>query len=144
MVSQIGVTYAGAGPAAADPGGPAPRAGDRAPHAEFTGGPNAGRSVLELFDGPGHHLLVLPAAADADLGTELVAAKAQLGRFALDVGVHVVDAGETAIHRAYGARRASLVLVRPDGYVAWRGPLDGAQRLGAHLSRWYTTAEEMP
>ncbi len=142
MVSQIGITYAGAAPAA-DTGGPVPRAGDRAPHAAFAAGPNAGRSVLDLFSGPGHHLLVLPAAADADLGAALVAVEAQLGRFALDVDVHVVDADETAIHRAYGARRASLALVRPDGHLAWRGPLDAAERLGAHLSRWYTTAEEM-
>jgi hypothetical protein len=139
-VSQIGITYAGAEPAAA--AGSSPRAGDRAPHAEFAAGPDAGRSVLDLFGGPGHHLLVLPAAADADPGPALVAVKAQLGRFALDVGVHVVDAEETAIHRAYGARRPALVLVRPDGHVGWRGPLDGVDRLGAHLSRWYPTVEE--
>jgi hypothetical protein len=146
-VSQIGISYAGTGPAVAGPttggaGAPRPRAGDRAPHAEFAGGPIAGRSVLDLFDGPRHHLLVLPAGGNADVGAVLAAVKAQLGRFALDVDVHVVDGQEATIHRAYGCRRPTLVLVRPDGYIAWRGPLDSADRLGGYLSRWYTTVEE--
>jgi 2-polyprenyl-6-methoxyphenol hydroxylase-like FAD-dependent oxidoreductase len=44
----------------------------------------------------------------------------------------LVDAGG-AFHRALGVTEPTLVLVRPDGYVAWRGRPLNAPRLQAHL-----------
>src|SRR6266581_1700740 len=48
-------------------------------------------------------------------------------------GVHVI--GAAAWHDLYGVERGGVVLVRPDGYVAWRsvGPPPKSHGLGAAL-----------
>ncbi len=79
------------------------RPGARAPHVELSDG----SSTLDLF-GRGFVLLRL-GPADA---TSLVAAAAERG---LPLGVVGID--EPAVREAYQRR---LVLVRPDGHVAWR------------------------
>jgi hypothetical protein len=91
------------------------RAGARAPHVWL----RDGRSTLDLF-GAGFVLLKFSDAADA----EPIAA-ALLERH---VPVEVVDLrAEAAAVAAYGA---ALVLVRPDGHVAWRGDsIDEPERL---------------
>jgi hypothetical protein len=81
------------------------RPGHRAPHAWLADG----RSTLDLF-GDGFTLLRLDAAPDA---TPLAAAAADLG-----VPLNVVTIDDPEIARLYERR---LVLVRPDGIVAWRG-----------------------
>jgi 2-polyprenyl-6-methoxyphenol hydroxylase-like FAD-dependent oxidoreductase len=82
------------------------RPGHRAPHVWLA----PGRSTLDLF-GSGFVLLRL-GAAPADCG-ELVRAAASRG---VNLIVHNLDAATLA---AQYERR--LVLVRPDGHVAWRG-----------------------
>ena len=80
------------------------RPGARAPHAWLADG----RSTLDLF-GRGFTLLRF---AVRDAGELLQAARARR------VPVEVVDIGDAAVRALY---RADLVLVRPDGHVAWRG-----------------------
>jgi hypothetical protein len=82
------------------------RAGARAPHVWL----RDGRSTLDLFGG-GFVLLRFAAGADA----EPIAAALR----ARGVPVEVVDlSAEPAAVDAYAV---PLVLVRPDGHVAWRG-----------------------
>ncbi len=86
--------------------GPKAMPGMRAPH----GWLDDGRSILDLF-GDGYVLLRLGAEApDAD--GLINAAKAR------NVPVASVDIADDAVARLYQRR---LVLVRPDGHVAWRG-----------------------
>jgi 2-polyprenyl-6-methoxyphenol hydroxylase-like FAD-dependent oxidoreductase len=80
------------------------RPGHRAPHAWLADG----RSTIDLF-GDGFTLLRLGFAGDV---TPLTAAAADRG-----VPLRVVDIDEPAIARLY---ERQLVLVRPDGMVAWR------------------------
>ena len=90
---------------------PSARPGARAPHASLADG----RSTLDLF-GPGFALLVFAEVAHDGL----VAAARRRG---VPLAVHPID--DPAVARLYGA---ALVLVRPDGHVAWRGdaePEDG-------------------
>jgi 2-polyprenyl-6-methoxyphenol hydroxylase-like FAD-dependent oxidoreductase len=85
---------------------PVARPGTRAPHAWIA----EGRSTLDLF-GKGFVLLRLgkePPAVDA-----VVEAAAQRS-----VPLRVVDLADAAIAELYERK---LVLVRPDGHVAWRG-----------------------
>jgi len=81
-------------------------AGCRAPHAEI----GDGRSTLDLY-GRGFCLLRLgpdaPIAADAERATQT-----------LGVPFEVQSLVAPAIHALHGR---ALVLVRPDGVVAWRG-----------------------
>jgi hypothetical protein len=80
------------------------RPGHRAPHAWLADG----RSTIDLF-GDGFTLLRLGFAGDV---TPLTAAAADQG-----VPLRVVAVDDPAIARLY---ERQLVLVRPDGMVAWR------------------------
>lgn len=86
---------------------PVARPGSRAPHLWL----RDGRSTLDLFSGRSFTLLRL--GANAPDGARLAAAAAARG-----VPLSVHDVAQADVRDLYGA---SLVLVRPDGYVAWRG-----------------------
>jgi 2-polyprenyl-6-methoxyphenol hydroxylase-like FAD-dependent oxidoreductase len=95
---------------------PGTRPGARAPHAWLEDGR---RSTLDLF-GRGFVLLRLGAAPPSDTAIR----DAAMAR-GVPLAVHDID--DPAIHALYEKR---LVLVRPDGHVAWRGdapPADGAE-----------------
>lgn len=81
------------------------RPGHRAPHVYLADG----RSTLDLF---GEGFVLLSLGGDAVESQSFVAAAANCG---LPLTVHKLD--DTAVARAYGS---DLVLVRPDGHVAWR------------------------
>ena len=93
---------------------PTSRPGGRAPHVPLADG----RSTLDLF-GRGFVLLVLSAhAAEA-------ASFATTAHYA-GVPLEIVELDEPEVKRIY---ELTLVLVRPDGHVAWRGdraPADAA------------------
>jgi hypothetical protein len=109
---------------------PSARPGSRAPHVWLRDGSNAegARSTLDLF-GRSFTLLTLGAASVEPL---LAAAR----RVGMPLDVERID--DPAVAAAYERR---LVLVRPDGHVAWRGdalPEDAAALVdrvrGASLS----------
>lgn len=101
------IAYDGSTPPPDDPSEYVPSScpGCRAPHAWLTDG----RSTLDLF-GRGHVLLSFDPAIDA---SPLEAAARRVG---MPLSTRVV--ADPAIARLYERR---LVLVRPDGHVAWRG-----------------------
>jgi hypothetical protein len=88
---------------------PACRPGHRAPHLELPGG----RSLLDLF-GRGFVLLQTTSAAPAGAWAEAFSARGA----SLEVAdISAVPSG--------GLYPAELVLVRPDGFVAWTGTAAG-------------------
>ncbi|WP_201766531.1 FAD-dependent monooxygenase [Sphingobium baderi] len=87
---------------------PTARPGHRAPHAWLADG----RSTLDLF-GRGFTLLRFGLAADTTVALEQAAAAA-------GVPLRSVDLAESEVAALYERK---LVLVRPDGQVAWRGDL---------------------
>jgi hypothetical protein len=87
---------------------PSARPGARAPHAWLA----EDRSMLDLF---GRGFVLLRFGDDAPEGRAFVAAAAAC-ELPLEI-VTIADADADAA-RLYGRR---LVLVRPDGHVAWRG-----------------------
>jgi 2-polyprenyl-6-methoxyphenol hydroxylase-like FAD-dependent oxidoreductase len=133
-LSQIAITYA-ITPARSSAGITGSRPGDRAPHAELRTGPHAGTSVLTLLDGPDHHLLLLegtgmPSEASDRFG-------AVIDDHAPTVHIHVIDRRETQVHAVYAVTAPTAVLIRPDGYIAWRGAASDADGLRTYLSSWY-------
>jgi hypothetical protein len=91
------------------------RPGSRAPHIWLS----EGRSIIDEF---GKEFVLLRFGAPAAEGQEIARAAAQRG-----MPFRVVDIGDRAAADLYAAR---LVLVRPDGQVAWRGnaaPADAAE-----------------
>jgi hypothetical protein len=84
---------------------PVARPGTRAPHAWLADG----RSTLDLFD---KGFVLLRLGANPPDASRLVAAASRRG-----MPMQVVDLADPAIATLYERR---LVLVRPDGHVAWR------------------------
>ncbi len=91
-----------------DPGDyiPCARPGSRAPHVWL----DDGRSTLDLF---GRTFVLLCLGAGAPDAAPLADAARRCG-----MPLEIVDLAEPAIEAAY---EKPLVLVRPDGHVAWRG-----------------------
>ena len=85
---------------------PGTRPGSRAPHLWL----RPGKSILDLF---GRHHVLLRIGADAPEGDALSDAARQRG---MPLDIHTIDTPE-----AVSLYERKLVLVRPDGYVAWRG-----------------------
>ena len=98
---------------------PTARPGARAPHAWLADG----RSTLDLF---GRGFTLLRFGGDAPDPAPLATAAAARG-----VPLEVADSGDPAIARLY---ERALVLVRPDGHVAWRGDAPPADS-GALIDR---------
>ncbi|GAA3731830.1 putative polyketide hydroxylase [Spinactinospora alkalitolerans] len=105
-----------------DPGAP----GTRAPHVPLRG---AAASTTDLF-GPRFTLLSAPGD-----GAWAAAARRTAERYGVEVSCRTVGPGEPAADEAgawapaYGVGAGGAVLVRPDGFVAWRSPgppVDGA------------------
>ncbi|HEY2389183.1 MAG TPA: FAD-dependent monooxygenase [Candidatus Binatia bacterium] len=101
--------------------------GCRAPHV-WLGRPDARLSTLDLF-GTGFTLLAVSG------GGEWCAAATQVGRqLGLQVGAYLVGgpglSDDGAFAHSYGLTTGGAVLVRPDGYVAWRRA-SGAVESGA-------------
>jgi putative polyketide hydroxylase len=115
-----------AAPGTRDPVGqyvPAGRPGHRAPHLWL----GDGRSALDLY-GSAFAALTDPAGKRAlDTAAEIARATG------IPLDIHVIDAA--AWHDLYGVERGGVVLVRPDGYVAWRsiGPPSQSRELAAAL-----------
>ncbi|MBM7809119.1 2-polyprenyl-6-methoxyphenol hydroxylase-like FAD-dependent oxidoreductase [Geodermatophilus bullaregiensis] len=130
-----------------------PHAGDRAPDAQVRHGAGGAptrlfdlfrgtHSTLLLFDGPaatdgGYRRLVttarrVRAALGDDVRTHLVV-PADRRPDGLDDDVEVVLDPDRDAHHRYAAAAESLYLVRPDGYVAFRGQPATAGPLLDHL-----------
>ncbi len=127
--------------------GHAVKAGDRAPDCELQLG--AGKNpirLLDLFRKPVHHLLLF-AGPDADSALELNSLLLEMkGDFKDLIDASVVVQGEQsglpcvlfdsdgAVHALYEAESPAIVLIRPDGYIGFRGGARHADALRAHLS----------
>ena len=130
------------------------KAGERAPDAVLVEADGSGtislfaaiygeRWTLLLFDGGrddvGH---AVTSVADVLASWPQVALRPVLA--APRVGGSVVSPGslldiDRFAHQAYGIERPSLTLVRPDGYVAFRGAVTDGARLGDYLRRHLTS-----
>jgi hypothetical protein len=136
FVSQLGIKYRRSrlsveGPHAARLDRNAPMAGDRAPDAAL-----GSHRLFDEMREPKHHLLVLKGDASAAAVNRVVSGAS---RFASLVKLVTIEEGED-IHEKYGARHGALYLVRPDGYVGFRGTLDDAEALFADLHRRFVVA----
>jgi hypothetical protein len=98
------------------------RVGARAPHAWLSDG----RSTLDLF-ASGFVLLVLHERADDQVARKNMQAAAQ----ACGLPLQIVDIRDPNVAKIY---RRRLVLVRPDGHIAWSGD-EWPEQPGALLDR---------
>ncbi|WP_217235982.1 FAD-dependent monooxygenase [Streptomyces sp. AC555_RSS877] len=120
-----------------DPEHPGARPGARAPHLELDG-PEGPVSVIDLY-GDGFTLLV-----DEVAGRWSGAVEQEATRLGIDLKVVRIGRGtrlwdaDGSFRRRYGLLAGGAVLVRPDGFVAWRttagrtGPVDRAAITALH------------
>jgi 2-polyprenyl-6-methoxyphenol hydroxylase-like FAD-dependent oxidoreductase len=150
FVSQTGIRYRDSplsveAHGASRLGGHAPRAGDRAPDVEL--GPS--RWLAELLHGPQHTLLLFAGSSTALLerfATMRDEITTRYGALVKPVIVRI-DPAHPAIgevdrrggaHARYGAEQGAIYLVRPDGYIAFRGAGTDVEALRATLRRRFT------
>jgi hypothetical protein len=131
--------------------GHAVHAGDRAPDCEFQQGTT--REPLRLFDlfrKPMHHLLCF-ADTDADIASKACALCVEVGRhFNGLIDALVVIRGtqadfsevlfdwDGAAHALYEAEPGAFVLIRPDGYIGFRGGARHIEALREHFARIFS------
>lgn len=165
--TQIDVSYRGSAwvrdDASSDAGGAGPAAGDRAPDAPGLRRHGVG-FPFRLFDvlrGTEHVLLVRPQAAGAKSELEELSAFARevraRGSLPLRIaaivpaatgaveqpGVTLLEDAAGAFGAAYGPGATSL-LVRPDGYIGWRGASWRSDGLLAYLRQFTAAAAPAP
>jgi hypothetical protein len=100
-----------------------PAIGDRAPDVDFERGGT-------LFDRLRHEYFTLLAMPDGDDGQSAVDSLGR--RFGTVLSVERLPKS-AALSRRYGASDGRLFLVRPDGYVAFKGRVDEMGLLEEHL-----------
>jgi 2-polyprenyl-6-methoxyphenol hydroxylase-like FAD-dependent oxidoreductase len=138
LFSQTWISYP-ASPAVARRRRPhaGPRPGDRAPDGPLESAGGTGpRTLFELIGGTGHHLLLFQGP-DPATNADRHAIDQLLDHYPLETHVHVVPAADRALHRRYGARTARVVLIRPDGHVAYTGSPRDPGSLASYLDRLY-------
>jgi 2-polyprenyl-6-methoxyphenol hydroxylase-like FAD-dependent oxidoreductase len=133
--------------------GEAPGPGERAVDAPLEGRADGRTHLFELFHGARHVALLFDGAAATEEGYrnfERIGARLR-EKLGANVDVHIVVPYPEAppelqwdgsvvldphgtIHQRYGARSECVYLVRPDGYIAYRGQPADEGRLFAYLA----------
>jgi 2-polyprenyl-6-methoxyphenol hydroxylase-like FAD-dependent oxidoreductase len=120
-----------------------PRAGDRAPDAivQMTEGTT---SLFEIFNSQRSIVLVFAGDRENPERERLIP-----DEYANVVEAYVVSTTDGAaralydptgeVHQRYAAAHGDLVLIRPDGYIGFRGPIDSTAALREYLTSILTT-----
>jgi 2-polyprenyl-6-methoxyphenol hydroxylase-like FAD-dependent oxidoreductase len=155
-LSELGVRYRDSPVVAEDWHGAsrngAPRAGDRVPDVELAPSAGGPARLFELLRGTRHTLLLFednnPAFSAVDAVAEVVRKRwaalvepcrvlrpgAGANGSAAAMGRSLLDP-DGRLHRRFDARQACVYLIRPDGYVGYRGKPARPERFAAYLER---------
>lgn len=131
--------------------GHAVHAGDRAPDFEFQ--PETAQDAFRLFDlfrKPVHHLLLF-ADEDREIASKMSDLRSEIGQdfkglidpFLVIRGIqaefsHVLVDWDGGAHALYEAEPGAILLIRPDGYIGFRGGVKHVETLREHLARIFS------
>jgi 2-polyprenyl-6-methoxyphenol hydroxylase-like FAD-dependent oxidoreductase len=155
-LSELGVNYRGSPVVAEDwrgrSGSAAPHAGDRVPDIELAASADGPARLFDLLRDTRHTLLLFEGSgatlADVDGLAEMVQGhwEGQVVSYRVCRPGTTPDGGSGAVvrplpdpdgrlHRRFDARSACVYLIRPDGYVGYRGLPVRPERFTAYLER---------
>lgn len=140
FVSQIGVGYPKSPIVEAADGAKEVRAGERAPYG-FLEVDGEKVSLFELFRGVEHQLLFFESEARADFDKRCLEAQAVAAYTRVNAQPIKIRADNVALHKTYEVTEPTVLLVRPDGYIGYRGALNRPDLLLHYLRRFYTLAQ---
>jgi FAD binding domain-containing protein/aromatic ring hydroxylase-like protein len=149
-LSQLDISYtAGARPGTSDGRSPVPSPGDRAPDVPLHSEDARPAHLFDVIRNDAYSLLLAgdPNDAAADRLPRIRRITEQhpglIRTYRITSSAHDGDSATTALvdadaafSRAYSVESESLVLVRPDGYLALRLGQWDPEQLGAYLRRW--------
>jgi hypothetical protein len=58
--------------------------------------------------------------------------------YTFPVALHLIEAENHTLHKLYGAQTPCLCLIRPDGYIAYKGAATDLQPFSTYLDRVFT------
>jgi 2-polyprenyl-6-methoxyphenol hydroxylase-like FAD-dependent oxidoreductase len=109
-------------------------AGDRLPYLEFSDQ----KHTHQLIEGVKHHLLLLKSES----GQPLAALQQICERY--DFRYSTLPSSEVAVLRKLGVQQPTLMLIRPDGHIAYRGLADDIKNLETYLASLYSAQSSIP
>ena len=135
-ISEIGIHYRRS-PIVHDAGGASHlRAGDRAPDCEAVDETGTRFRTFDLFKEPLHTVV----AAGPHAKSELERLAQLLADYRDVMQGSVITGGDADFSRQYGSERGMLYVVRPDGYIGFRGPAGGMDALESWASSLFVKA----
>ena len=144
FVSQIGIGYPESPAVETADGAREIKAGERAPYG-FLEREGECISVFNLFRGVEHQLLLFEGDKPrADFSSLCKKAQTATSGVSIDPQPIKVPAANTALHRAYRVDEPTVFLIRPDGYIGYRGALGDSETLKTYLGRFYTSSKRNP
>ncbi|HET7480212.1 MAG TPA: hypothetical protein VFJ72_11925, partial [Rubrobacteraceae bacterium] len=109
------------------------------PYGFFEAGPEAGKSIFETLGDLDHHLLLFEGLEpDPRLEAAREEIEGLLDRYELSVNVQRIESANQKLHERYGANASSMLLIRPDGHVAFRSAVADVVGLKIYLDRLFT------
>lgn len=113
------------------------RPGDRAPDAMMFDGVRD-QHLLTVLDGVDHHMLLMEGVEpDRAFATMATAIETTLRGYRSRMRVHRLESGQDGVHHAYAVTAPTMLLIRPDGHIAFRAPMAHLPALQRYLDRWY-------
>lgn len=138
FLAQTWVTYRDS-PAVREEGaggrrGRAARAGDRAPFARLA----AGGTVYDLLTGLDHQVLVCTGAGAGHDNDVRARVQRVLEHYNLTASVIALGPDEVELYQRYAIKEPTVIFLRPDGHIGFRGPGAQPEAFAAYLDRYYT------
>ncbi|MGL5824447.1 MAG: FAD-dependent monooxygenase [Nocardioides sp.] len=134
LFSQNWVNYAKSPSVGTATGKKGIQPGSRLPFATFSAGPHRGKTTHDLIRGLDHHAFVF-AAENPDT---IRAVRASLDLFPVPINIVEVPKECADLNQLFAVSAATILLVRPDGHVSFRGPAGSLATLTGYLDRVYT------
>ncbi|MCC5602119.1 FAD-dependent monooxygenase [Nostoc favosum] len=119
------------------------QAGDRAPYDFLKNNANNPVSIFSLLKVTGHQLLVFEGLWSEEQFEDLESKlRVLIAHYSPSICIHLIGKEHHSLHKSYNVNNTStLFLIRPDGYIAYRGQANALNEFAAYLDTLFTKHE---